>query len=78
MRAYSLQNRSPGFGDNRNPSPSPLATRQVTEAALAEKPKVFQKKTTMVNFSIGWSSAGDKEGERQRKDVVQRSRRQNS
>ncbi|PIC30047.1 hypothetical protein B9Z55_021425 [Caenorhabditis nigoni] len=53
--------RSPGFGDNRNPSSSPLATRQVKEAALTEKPK---EKTTIINFPIGCSSAGDKEGER--------------
>ncbi|PIC30048.1 hypothetical protein B9Z55_021425 [Caenorhabditis nigoni] len=57
----AIWDRSPGFGDNRNPSSSPLATRQVKEAALTEKPK---EKTTIINFPIGCSSAGDKEGER--------------
>ncbi|CAP31250.1 Protein CBG12242, partial [Caenorhabditis briggsae] len=54
-----------------------LATRQVKEAAPTEKTKSFsEKKTTKINFSIGWSSDGRKEGERQRKDGVQRARRQ--
>ncbi|CAP29828.1 Protein CBG10405, partial [Caenorhabditis briggsae] len=56
-----------------------LATRQVKEAAPTEKTKSFhsEKKTTKINFSIGWSPNGRKEGKRQRKDGVQRARRQN-
>ncbi|CAP26706.1 Protein CBG06391 [Caenorhabditis briggsae] len=71
-------NRSLGFGDGCNHhSPSALATRQVKESAPTEKNEKVKKKTTKINFSIGWSSNGRKEGERQRKVGVQRARRQN-
>ncbi|CAP30032.1 Protein CBG10704 [Caenorhabditis briggsae] len=48
-----------------------------SERSSTDRKNEKKKKTTKINFSIGWSFNGRKEGERQRKDGVQRARRQN-
>ncbi|UMM33722.1 hypothetical protein L5515_007091 [Caenorhabditis briggsae] len=48
-----------------------------SERSSTDRKNEKKKKTTKINFSIGWSSNGRKDGERQRKVGVQRARRQN-